>query len=787
MRTPNLIFCLVVFAISSNLLVAQMPFGKMNATNGEGVSFSMPSKSSEQPEKRGLYQNVYKTADGRVVYEYCKAPLNYKSKQGQWEHVDVTPTTTAQGFLAEKQNNPVALGFDGSVEIASPEGSLFTVKTMSIFGAPVVDVELGNKKIHPALVTAKNQYFNFLTEQTIQRSEFRHNGMKVDYIFMDPVSTNGGVIKQQLVCNSNFKLSKHNLIKHALTITNANGEEVGILYPIICKDAGGNISLGQYSFQKNDQGYEVSMQLDNEWLNASERTYPLIVDPLIVGPTALWGAVYMPSCVVPVYNEDSLLVTLPGQTTITGVFVSASYYADPFSGAIMADGQMHFSTSCAQTGNLTVLPPIGNSAGTAYLDNFDYRSPLTCCMGPSCVDRTFYIRMHLGRTTGGGATCNTSYLYYDAFTLYPFKVYVEGHTVEATGAQWTVTPTTLCSDVCDFTFKPLIRYGVPPFTITHPWAAGPTNMGAPVFTCALSTTTGDIPVTRPGCPIYCDTTTVINIPLPTITDACGNTVSGLPVRTITIKPTPQITIATDSILVCANDPAQYNFVVCPAGTVVNWSTPGFIGFNSIDTAYANLGPGVIQTTYAASATLNGCVAIPDTFSFYVSPNPVAASNHPLVGQILEPLPFVDMSNYDVSSGSTWYWTFGDGNTDTDSATTHQYLAPGTYNVCLYITSDFGCMDTICDTIKIIPNNLTLPNVLTTNSDGINDALYFQYLPYYGISTLSVFNRWGEIIYESEDYQNNWTPTNLVDGTYFYIVTIPGHDPYTSTLTVFNKL
>jgi gliding motility-associated-like protein len=118
--------------------------------------------------------------------------------------------------------------------------------------------------------------------------------------------------------------------------------------------------------------------------------------------------------------------------------------------------------------------------------------------------------------------------------------------------------------------------------------------------------------------------------------------------------------------------------------------------------------------------------------------------------------------------------------------THTYAVPGTYNVCLYINSQFGCKDTICDTIKIIPNIITLPNVITTNGDGINDILYFQYLPFYGISSLSVFNRWGEIVYESNDYQNNWAPTQLTDGTYFYILKVPGHDPYTSTLNVFSK-
>jgi hypothetical protein len=762
----------------------QLNYSPLNTTQAE-ATYSLPPAAAEVTDQRGLYKKVFKTNDGRIIHQVSKAPLHYKDAKGNWMPVDIKPIPTMHGFLADKQNNPVALGYDGSVEIAGATGSLFTLTTTQVFNEVIKDEPINNKTINPSLVTGKNQLFSFLTEQVIQRSEFRHNGVKVDYIFSNRLHCNDGIILQQLKCPATWGLAAHKNISHALSITNNRGEEMGILYPIVCKDAIGNISLGEYSFKKNEQGFEISLQVNPTWFNSNERIFPVVIDPLIVGPTALWGNVYMPSCDVPNYNVDSLLVTIPGQTTITGVFVSGSYYADPWAGAIMSEGQMYFSTSCGQSPNLSVAPPAGNTAGTAYLTNFDYRNPLTCCLGPSCVDRTVYIRMHLGRTAGG-VGCSTSYIYYDAFTLYPFTVYIEGRTIEPTAAQWTVTPTTVCSDECDLTLKPFIKYGVPPYTITHPWASGPVTAGTPVFTCALNGVTVDLPLTRPNCPLFCDTATGINIPLPTITDACGNPISGLPPKIVNIKPTPQITVATDSLLVCSNDPVNYVFNVCPPGTTVDWTTPGFVGTNTIDTSFNNPGPGYTSTTYTATATLNGCSAAPQNLTYYVSPNPQAAMSHPAVGFIEQPINFTDMSNYLAGTGGTWYWTFGDGGNATDSAATHAYLSPGTYNVCLYINSGYGCKDTICDTIQIIPNTIVLPNVLTTNADGVNDVLFFQYLPFYGVSSLTVYNRWGETVFESEDYQNNWAPVNLVDGTYFYIIKIPGHDPYTSTLNIFGK-
>ena len=69
--------------------------------------------------------------------------------------------------------------------------------------------------------------------------------------------------------------------------------------------------------------------------------------------------------------------------------------------------------------------------------------------------------------------------------------------------------------------------------------------------------------------------------------------------------------------------------------------------------------------------------------------------------------------------------------------------------------------TICD--------ITYPTALTPNGDGKNDVLFFRGLDHYPGSLLKVFNRWGNLLYESNDYQNNWEPTNLAKGTYFYLL------------------
>jgi hypothetical protein len=35
--------------------------------------------------------------------------------------------------------------------------------------------------------------------------------------------------------------------------------------------------------------------------------------------------------------------------------------------------------------------------------------------------------------------------------------------------------------------------------------------------------------------------------------------------------------------------------------------------------------------------------------------------------------------------------------------------------------------------------------------------------------LTIYNRWGTIVYQSEDYQNDWDGGNVSDGVYFYVL------------------
>jgi gliding motility-associated-like protein len=118
------------------------------------------------------------------------------------------------------------------------------------------------------------------------------------------------------------------------------------------------------------------------------------------------------------------------------------------------------------------------------------------------------------------------------------------------------------------------------------------------------------------------------------------------------------------------------------------------------------------------------------------------------------------------------WTFGDTAMEVNNFDpTHAYANGGHYAVTLFVRSDKGCVDT---TVLYVDVNypIILPNIITPNGDGINEYLEFKNLLHYTNNKLWIYNRWGKLLYNSNDYQNNWTGKDYSDGTYYFILEVP---------------
>jgi len=65
--------------------------------------------------------------------------------------------------------------------------------------------------------------------------------------------------------------------------------------------------------------------------------------------------------------------------------------------------------------------------------------------------------------------------------------------------------------------------------------------------------------------------------------------------------------------------------------------------------------------------------------------------------------------------------------------------------------------------------ITVPNVFTPNGDGFNQYFFIPKIELYEDAELSVINRWGESVYQSNGYTNDWDGGDLSTGVYYYVL------------------
>ncbi len=140
----------------------------------------------------------------------------------------------------------------------------------------------------------------------------------------------------------------------------------------------------------------------------------------------------------------------------------------------------------------------------------------------------------------------------------------------------------------------------------------------------------------------------------------------------------------------------------------------------------------------------------------VYPRPHASFiNDPLRTNIIKPtFSFTNLST--LTDSVQWY--FGDGDSSNIFNPYHTYPSqPGTYNVILIVYSDKRCVDTAYGKIYVEDVfTLYAPTAFSPDDDGLNDVFR---LYGHGIDnstfTLVIYDRWGEIIWESNNIEKGW--------------------------------
>ncbi|WP_324675283.1 gliding motility-associated C-terminal domain-containing protein [Hymenobacter sp. GOD-10R] len=119
----------------------------------------------------------------------------------------------------------------------------------------------------------------------------------------------------------------------------------------------------------------------------------------------------------------------------------------------------------------------------------------------------------------------------------------------------------------------------------------------------------------------------------------------------------------------------------------------------------------------------------------------------------------------VAAGAVW--DFGDGTQATGAEVDHTYTSAGRYQPHVMLAFNNNKCSTQADLalIEVKPFRLP-PNIITPNGDGLND---FFVASMACPRRLQIFSRWGNQVYESSAYQNNWDGGKQPAGVYYYLL------------------
>jgi gliding motility-associated-like protein len=259
---------------------------------------------------------------------------------------------------------------------------------------------------------------------------------------------------------------------------------------------------------------------------------------------------------------------------------------------------------------------------------------------------------------------------------------------------------------------------------------------------------------------------------------CVNSMDSL----ITILESPPIGFNVDIAVGCEVLDVTFTDTLNTPNTLLTWDfgdgqTSGQSGL--VDHQYPDAGCYNVTLTITAA---NGC-AISQTQEDMVCvyKQPIASFSTNDVNFLIDDSQVI--FNNSSSFADTYFWDFGNGDTSVATNPIYNYNSIGEFIVTLYAYSIAGCYDSTRVTISVANDVLIyVPNTITVNADGVNDV----FLPIIGEAFLKdtyhlkIFNRWGQIVFESYNSEIGWDATytgpiktiqQVQDGTYTWVITI----------------
>lgn len=169
---------------------------------------------------------------------------------------------------------------------------------------------------------------------------------------------------------------------------------------------------------------------------------------------------------------------------------------------------------------------------------------------------------------------------------------------------------------------------------------------------------------------------------------------------------------------------------------------------------------IVSTMYIAHGANDINCQNSDTVLVYVSPLPEAQMTfNPSIIDDLDPTVIMN----DITDGSVLrLWTVSDGATSSEEIFVHLFDISDTaqtFNINLYVENAAGCQDSISNIIRIAKTHyLWAPSAVYVYDSDPNNTQFRVYVDNPVEFELKVFNRWGEMVFQTNNPEKAWDCT-----------------------------
>ncbi|MFT5724792.1 MAG: gliding motility-associated-like protein, partial [Bacteroidia bacterium] len=226
-------------------------------------------------------------------------------------------------------------------------------------------------------------------------------------------------------------------------------------------------------------------------------------------------------------------------------------------------------------------------------------------------------------------------------------------------------------------------------------------------------------------------------------------------QNVVINPSPEL--AFTGGLGCIGDPIQFNNTSTIAtGTIdtYNWLF-GDGQTSSVDQPnHIYLNSGTYEVKLIATSDLGCQDSLIDKTAAIINAKPTADFTSEKISSFESQTEMLFTEN--TSTGTSWSWFVDNLGVGTGQTYNHIFTDTGTYDVMLWVENTEGCRDSVVKSIFIFPDaTLHVPTSFSPNGDGLNDVfrpLGVRFVKYYH---MTVYNRWGNLLFETNDPLNGW--------------------------------